>query len=240
MQPGAQDSGLEVVHLSIGSQQSRKRPNRFESVSMGLLALAALLGVQAEDTACLLQSQKAQALRTTECPNGYETYDFSTWEAKLYTTGEGPPEGGIEISSFEATEASGCLQPGILDDSDGDILDCNCKALVMAFVDNTDDTIAVCSPRRDQFPWIELSFVEPQTILEVEFFDIRRIREGISITYWVTGGDSNSISLETAGGRFAPSPLDLSGLTSPAPVDIERMRLLSSRGGSAFFSLGSV
>ena len=231
---------MEVVHPSIGSQQSRKRPNRFECVSMALLALAALLGVQAEDTACLLQSQKAQALRTTECPNGYETYDFSTWEAKLYTAGQGPLEGGIEISSFDAPSNSACSQPGILDDSDDDILGCNCKALVMASFTSTDDDIAVCRVLGDTFPWIELSFVEPQTILEVEFFDIRRIREGISITYWVTGGDSKSISLETAGGRNAPTPLDLSGLTSPAPVDIERMRLLSSTGDSVFFSLGSV
>ena len=125
-------------------------------------------------------------------------------------------------------------------DDDSDELRCNCKALVMAAKFSTDDAIEICRPRRDQFPWIELSFVEPQTILEVEFFDIEEIEEAITITYWVTGGDSKSISLETAGGRNVPSPLDLSGLTSPAPVDIERMRLLSSRGGSAFFSLGSV
>ena len=110
----------------------------------------------------------------------------------------------------------------------------------MAFVDSTDDDIEVCSPWGDTFPWIELTFVEPQTILEVEFFDIRRIREGISITYWVTGGDSKSITLQNAGGNKAPSPLVLSELTNPAPVDIERMRLLSSRGDSVFFSLGSV
>ena len=224
---------MEVVHLSIGSQQSRKRPNRFESVSMGLLALAALLGVQAEDTACLLQSQKAQALRTTECPNGYETYDFSTWEGKLYTAGEGPPEGGIKISSYDAT--SGCLQPGILDDTDGDELECACKALVMASTNSRDDAIQICF-QSNGLPWIELSFDEPQTIIEVEFLDIRKLQDALDtgITYWVTGGESKSITFQSYAGPQL-SPLVLSDLTSPAPVNIERMRLLSSRGDSVFF-----
>ena len=56
----------------------RKRPQTVSGhLSMALLALAALLGVQAEDTVCLLQSHKAQALRTVTCPHGFETYDFS-------------------------------------------------------------------------------------------------------------------------------------------------------------------
>ena len=95
-------------------------------LSIALLAIAALLGVQAEDTACLLQSHKAQALRTVTCPHGFETYDFSTWPAKLYNIGMGPPEGGISITNFEAT--SNCEKPGIFnsqngDSSDGDILE---------------------------------------------------------------------------------------------------------------------
>ena len=79
-----------VVQRSVGSQQSRKRPNLLKVAKHGALGLAALLGVQAEDTSCLLQSHKAQSLRTTECSQGVETYDFSEWDAKLYTVNEGP------------------------------------------------------------------------------------------------------------------------------------------------------
>ena len=126
---------------------------------MALVALAALLGVQAEDPACLLQSQKRQALREVTCSHESETYDFSTWEGKLYSAGMGPPEGGIRISSFQPT--SDCLQPAIFtkengDDTVGNLLDCNCNALVMAGSGSTDSNIDDCTLANKQKPLIDL------------------------------------------------------------------------------------
>ena len=196
---------------------------------MALLALAALLGVHAEDTACLLQSHKAQAERTVTCSHGYETYDFSTWTAKLYSLDEGPPEGGISITNFRERN---CKQPGILNsqnagDADDDILQCNCNALVMAGTDSTDGSIDDCSPDPDDnAPWIDLTFTDPQTILAVEFFSIEVGTGTYNVKYWVTDGTSKTATA-TAQGAGQSSPLELSGLTNPAPIDIQRMRLLS-------------
>ena len=240
---GARSSGVEVGGYSFGPLAPSNLANdpSVSAPSMALLALVALLGVQAEDPACLLQSHKAQALTTT-CPHGFETYDFSTWPAKLYATDDGPPEGGIKISSFQAT--SNCLRPGIFnstngDDSDTDILACKCNALVMAEAGSTDNDIDDCKPGKNQFPWIDLTFDEPQTILAVQFFDIEETGN-TKLTYTVTGGAEQTATV-TKGGDGEPSPLDLSGLTNPAPINIEKIRLLSSRGDS--FSgahLGSV
>ena len=237
----ARSSGVEEIGCSFGPLALSTLASDLtvsKHLSMALLALAALLGVQAEDTACLLQSHRAQ-VRTTTCPHGVETYDFSTWEAKLYSKDEGPPEGGILITSFEAT--SNCLKPGIFnskngDASDQDILDCNCNALVMAEDGSTDDKIDDCNPSGDDVPWIDLTFKEPQTILSVEFFDIENSEKAnTGIQYWVTGGDTKTESLQDAKGGNVPSPLDLFGLTNPAPVNIEKIRLPSSRGDSFSF-----
>ena len=202
---------------------------------MALLALAALLGVQAEDTACLLQSHKAQALRTVTCPHGFETYAFSTWPQKLYSKGEGPPEGGISITNY--VETSDCLQPAIFnsengDDTNGNLLDCKCNALVMAGLGSTDESVDVCpqEEEEDAYPSITLTFDNPQTILEVEFFDVGA--ESAEFSYWTTSGQTKTALANGVEGESAP--LDLSGLTDPAPIDIKRIMLLR-RSGHSFF-----
>ena len=195
---------------------------------MALVALAALLGVQAEDPACLLQSQKRQALREVTCSHESETYDFSTWEGKLYSAGMGPPEGGIRISSFQPT--SDCLQPAIFttengDDTVGNLLDCNCNALVMAGSGSTDESVDVCAQEEaeNEYPTITLLFDSPQTILEVQFFDIGQ--GGADITYSTTSGSSKTVLANGEEGEAAI--VELAGLEDPAPVDIKQIRLLS-------------
>ena len=198
-------------------------------VSMALLALAALLGVQAEDTACLLQSHKSQAIRETECSQGVETYDFSQWDAKLYTTDEGLQQTGILITNYRERE---CQQPAIFNsqvgpNSDSPVKACNCNALIMAADGSEEDDMDVCTSL-DQAPWIDLTFTEPQTILEVEFFNmVVSDTQAASVKYWVTDGSSKTARLNDPQGEGVASPLVLSGLTDPAPVDIEKIRLLS-------------
>ena len=80
----------------------------------------------------------------------------------------------------------------------------------------------------DQAPWIDLTFTEPQTILEVEFFNmVVSDTQAASVKYWVTDGSSKTARLNDPQGEGVASPLVLSGLTDPAPVDIEKIRLLS-------------
>ena len=95
----------------------------------------------------------------------------------------------------------------------------------MAEKDSTDDDIADCNPASGEFPWIELTFQHPQTTLEVDFFDIEETGN-TRLRYWVAGSAPKTVTV-TSGGDSQPSPLDLSGLTDPAPVDMEKIRLLS-------------
>ena len=57
-------------------------------------------------------------------------------------------------------------------------------------------------------------------------FNIEESEEA-SVKYWVLDGTSKTARLEDAKGGGVASPLDLSGLSNPAPLFIDRMRLLS-------------
>ena len=65
----------------------------------------------------------------------------------------------------------------------------------MAEKDSTDDNIDDCKPASGQFPWIELTFEQPQTILEVEFFDIEETGN-TRLRYWVAGSPPKTVSYE--------------------------------------------
>ena len=117
------------------------------------------------------------------CPHGEEEYTFADWAPKLYTTDD-VPANGITITGFTVDDGTNCKQPAILSDANSgggstDILACNCNALIMASDDSTDALAAPCSasnavdPRFDYRPTIEMTFDEPQDIVEVTFYNVK-------------------------------------------------------------------
>ena len=84
--------------------------------------------------------------------------------------------------------------------------------------------MSVCRRRqKTRYPTIDLTFEFPQTILEVEFFDVGV--GGADITYSTTNGQTKTAVANGEEGEAAI--VDLSRLTDPAPVNIKQIRLLS-------------
>ena len=148
------------------------------------------------------------------CPHGEEEYTLSTWAPKLYTTGDVPAP-GITIKQFWP---GNCGQPAILSSAnspglasqDQAILACNCNALVLCRIGNTDESVTVCGSATK---WtgdagIALAFDEPQDILSVTFQNTE-VPGSAYFTYTTTSDDTVQLVIPT-GGYSNPSVLDLS------------------------------
>ena len=86
---------------------------------------------------------------------------------------------------------------------------------------STNDAVKICDSGRSE---IELTFDDPQTILDVTFFDVTKITK---FTYIMEDGEEASVTIP-AGGFGLPSTEDISGQQSPAPVDVKAIRLHGS------------
>ena len=160
-----------------------------------------------------------QSRRTMTCPHGEEEYTFADWAPKLYTTDD-VPANGITITGFTVDDGTNCKQPAILSDANSgggstDVLACNCNALIMAEAGSTDALAGACSGgfaadrRTDSRPTIEMTFDEPQDIVEVTFYNVVvNSGPGNQFLYTTTAGDTVTVDMPEQG-RFNPSVVDL-------------------------------
>ena len=148
------------------------------------------------------------------CAHGEEEYTFADWLPRLYTTGS-VPANGITITGFTA-EHSKCQQPAILSRSnsngsprDDEIMACDCNALIMARDGSDQARVGVCPlrlPSDSEIPTIELTFDEPQDIVEVTFFNADL--PGNEFIYTTTAGETVVVTMPDAG-ISEPSVVDL-------------------------------
>ena len=158
----------------------------------------------------ILQLQSHQNAMT--CPHGEEEYTLSTWEPKLYTTGDVPAP-GISIKQFTPGR---CKQPAILSSSnsqgvasqDQGILACSCSALVLATEASTNESVTVCGPSgKNQFGEITLAFDDPQDILSVTF---QNVQAGPLESFYYTTTSDDVVQVEIPSVGYAnPSVLNL-------------------------------
>ena len=174
----------------------------FQASCLAQLAWACKPGKCHEESGFL----QLQSRSTMTCPHGEEEYTFKDWAPGLYTTGD-VPDSGITITGFSAGQ--GCLQPAILnadnDAEDSGILACTCNALVMAEQGSTNENVYACTRGSRFRQLIELSFQEPQDIVQVTFYNANADN---AFFYTTSGGDTVEVSIPREG-TGQPSVVDL-------------------------------
>ena len=180
---------------------------------LALLAWACKRGNCHEESAVL----QLQPRRESPCLYGEEEYTFDDWASKLYARGESPVS-GITITDYITTEPI-CQQPAILSDANSGggsstILACNCSALIFAEDGSSNSLVEACNaalagPAQIQIqsrPEIELTFDQPQDIVEVTFYNVDW--DFNEFQYTTTGDETWSVFMPVEG-RFNPSVFDL-------------------------------
>ena len=101
------------------------------------------------------------------------------------------------------------------------VLPCGCKLLLMAGMPT--NPLTSCDPRGGR-PEIELTFDEPQTILDVTFFNVQDMVS--KFIYIMEDGEEVFVTIPMEGGGFGePSKVDISRQQFPAPVNVKAIRL---------------